>query len=592
MRRAAQRNRLRNATLSAPLGGVNTVDAGPAMPPTDCVAAYNFIPAELGLRSRLGHREHALNIGAVAGPVPTLLPFTGSKKDGSLDRLFACAKDGIYNVTASTDAPTRVHEFATKDDDSGWGTASVLVTIGGHFLLYADEAAGNGLHIYSESANLWWQAAETATAAWAPLTAYALGDRRLNGGNTYVCTVAGVSAGAGGPAGTGIAIVDGAATWRYAPGITGIDPRNVAFVTVWKNRVWLVMRESADAYYLDVGVFAGAASRFAFGNKFQAGGQLAGLWNWTIDGGSGMDDHLVAISTAGDVLVYQGSDPASASSFSLQGSWFVGAVPAGRRIASSFGGDVLILSLLGILPLRALISGGDLTEPSLYTTGKIRNQFALDAAARKAERAWGLCLHPEDNTLVVLMPDIGATTSRQWAMSIGRKSWWPYRGLPMLCAETWKGKLYFGTSDGRVCINDGYSDDVPYGGGSGSEIEWALLGSFQEPAGGRLVQVQFIKPQLLTQGAPPAYECQARYEFDLGEIASAPAASVQGGGAVWDAANWDAAVWGGGEYVPESRVGGATGIGSSVAVAIRGSSAARVILVGIKVSWEESGRAF
>lgn len=55
----------------------------------------------------------------------------------------------------------------------------------------------------------------TTLAAWAPATAYAVGDLRSNDGNIYQCSVAGVSAGAGGPTGAGTAIVDGAATWRY-----------------------------------------------------------------------------------------------------------------------------------------------------------------------------------------------------------------------------------------------------------------------------------------------------------------------------------------------------------------------------------------
>lgn len=60
-------------------------------------------------------------------------------------------------------------------------------------------------------------AATLATAlAWAINTVYAKGDVRSNdSGKLYVCTVAGTSAGAGGPTGTGTAITDNTATWRY-----------------------------------------------------------------------------------------------------------------------------------------------------------------------------------------------------------------------------------------------------------------------------------------------------------------------------------------------------------------------------------------
>lgn len=55
----------------------------------------------------------------------------------------------------------------------------------------------------------------TLLSTWAPTTSYAFNARVTLGGNAYQCTLAGVSAGSGGPTGTGTAIVDGAAHWDY-----------------------------------------------------------------------------------------------------------------------------------------------------------------------------------------------------------------------------------------------------------------------------------------------------------------------------------------------------------------------------------------
>lgn len=55
-----------------------------------------------------------------------------------------------------------------------------------------------------------------ALPAWATATTYAVGDLVKNGGKVYYCTVGGLSAAVGaGPATTGSAIVDNAATWCY-----------------------------------------------------------------------------------------------------------------------------------------------------------------------------------------------------------------------------------------------------------------------------------------------------------------------------------------------------------------------------------------
>lgn len=54
-------------------------------------------------------------------------------------------------------------------------------------------------------------------AAWTINTVYAVGAVVANGGNWYICTQAGTSAGAGGPSGTGTSIVDNTVRWDYRP---------------------------------------------------------------------------------------------------------------------------------------------------------------------------------------------------------------------------------------------------------------------------------------------------------------------------------------------------------------------------------------
>ncbi len=50
---------------------------------------------------------------------------------------------------------------------------------------------------------------------WTITTAYGVGDIRSNSSNIYICTVAGTSAGAGGPSGETTGIVDGTVTWDF-----------------------------------------------------------------------------------------------------------------------------------------------------------------------------------------------------------------------------------------------------------------------------------------------------------------------------------------------------------------------------------------
>lgn len=60
-----------------------------------------------------------------------------------------------------------------------------------------------------------WASSATTVSPWQASTAYTAGTLATNGGNVYEVVADGTSAGSGGPAGTGQAIVDGTVTWRF-----------------------------------------------------------------------------------------------------------------------------------------------------------------------------------------------------------------------------------------------------------------------------------------------------------------------------------------------------------------------------------------
>ena len=59
-----------------------------------------------------------------------------------------------------------------------------------------------------------YQVIPVTTTAWVASTLYYAGEKVVNGGQAYQCTVKGTSASSGGPTGTGTTITDGTVTWR------------------------------------------------------------------------------------------------------------------------------------------------------------------------------------------------------------------------------------------------------------------------------------------------------------------------------------------------------------------------------------------
>lgn len=516
-------------TVPAPVGGLNTVSPGLQVPLSECVSAYNLIGAENGLRVRLGYRERSVDMTGVQNDwVRTVLPFTGSSAGES--RIFSVTDSGIWDSTFG--APILAVPFGVNSGSAGYGTSVNFVTAGGHFLVYCDEQ--NGTYTYQEGGTGW------------------------------------------------VKVTQGAGPQQIAVG----DPTRFAFVTVFKSRLWFVDRDTTDAWYMPLGQVYGAAVKFPLGQVFREGGSLVGMWNWTYDGGSGLDDSLVFVSGGGDVAVYQGSDPASAATFGQRGQWQMAKPPAGRRIASTYGGDLLLLSRRGLIPMSQLVVGS--VSSLEYATAKISNLVNRLLNERSADPYWGIHLQPEDNALMVVVPIAGGTEFNQLVQSNAGRGWFLYRDLPVVSGAVWQGQFYFGTPDGRLCIHTGYSDNVSLATPQTYDsVDWGFIGAFSNYGAPRLKRVSFMRPLILSEGSAPSYTVQARYDYDTNQPDPVELV-LSATGAAWDEAKWDVDKWNGASP-PSSQVRGGLGVGSAVAVAMRGKSLARTIVVSVDVGFTAGG---
>jgi hypothetical protein len=136
---------------------------------------------------------------------------------------------------------------------------------------------------------------------------------------------------------------------------------------------------------------------------------------------------------------------------------------------------------------------------------------------------------------------------------------------------------------------DGYVDGVTLASPDAyAAIQWSLLSSFQNFGNANQKQIGLVEPSFISEGAAPSVSIEARYRYDLSEIASSPAAPSATDLALWDSAVWDEAVWAP-DYAASHPMFGATGMGPEVALAIRGTSVARTILVGVRGTYTVGG---
>jgi hypothetical protein len=463
--------------------------------------------------------------GFAGDDLKTIMPF--SANDPVNDRIFGVTNDGIYDITVSTTTPVKVVDWPLKSSSAGWCSYTQFVNdAGAHVLLVCD--LDNGFRAYTESTGLW-----------------------------------------------------------STPVLTG--PTNiVVFVTVWKNRVWYIEKDTANAWYTDVGTFSGVLTKFNFGNKFRYGGQLIGLYDWTLDSGEGSDDYLVSVSGAGDVVVYSGTDPSSSNTFGQIGVWFIGALPAGRRVGSQFGGDLLLLSTYGLVSMQDLLKGANPFTIEGSLSYKIQDFLTIVMRETREMLGWEVKLHPNISRIIISTPKLPGEPFVQFVYDVDLQAWSIWEDMPLLTSESFEGESYFGSEDVRVWKIEGNMDNVTLADPMNDSelIYWRLLTAYSDlEAPETFKRCSFLRPVFISE-LTPTVDIRAFYDYDLSQLPDVTAGGIP---PLWGTAIWDVDIW---PIESPNRIKppvGAAGMGKVVAVAMSGRSQAETTLIAIGMLYDSGG---
>lgn len=370
--------------------------------------------------------------------------------------------------------------------------------------------------------------------------------------------------------------------------ITG-DGDNKRFGTVfnWKDRVWLIEESSTRAYYLDIGAIQGNATEYDFYAVINRGGTLLYGCNWTFNAGYDIDDYMVLVTSQGEVIIYKGTNPDEAETFKLEGVWYVGDIPAGRRSYTNFGGEMFITSSLGIVPISKLVNG------------QVANEFQTASAAiqpvliehfnrDKNKFGWELEMIYNQQFLLVKTPLGQFNTHVYYVMNTNSGAWATISGMPMLCTTQVGSEMFFGTVDGKVCrafVGDNDGDDLD--GNIGKPIVGKYLSGyndFDSPA--NLKSFQLAKPIFVAYDSPSVgVKIFTRYE-DMFPIVESTYPRPFGG--IWDKDKWDQTFFGGGNSTFTGWVG-LEGMGYYGALAISMTGKGKTQYISTTVTMKKGG---
>ena len=321
-------------------------------------------------------------------------------------------------------------------------------------------------------------------------------------------------------------------TWT-TPTINSVSSSSIIGLTSHKERLWMIEKDSANAWYLSTKAIAGNATAFLLGAVFRMGGRLKAIIPLSQDAGSGPDDFLAFVSDKGEVAIYQGTDPGTASEWALIGVFRVGA-PIGDRAFLRVGGDAALITDDGVISLLQAINVDRAAANTATITDRIRELFASYVRAHRTNFGWQAISYPAGNWGLFNVP-ISATQSVQLVMNTITGAWCRFTGQNAFSWSMLGNEIYFGGSTRVFRADVGGTDN-------GADIAADMKTAFQyfKDRGG-LKRFLMLRPIFLSNGAPSP-KISLDVDFKTKNPTGAPSFTIYG--SLWDTAKWDIDIWG------------------------------------------------
>ena len=275
---------------------------------------------------------------------------------------------------------------------------------------------------------------------------------------------------------------------------TGLTVTNLTFVNDFKGRLFFIEKDTLNAWYaVTLGAVGGASglAKLDLSTYCKMGGTLTAMANWTRDGGAGTDDLAVFITNKGEVLIFDGTDPTSANTWALVGTFRIGA-PIGRRCFVKAGADLAVITNDGVLPLSKALPIDRIGSEAVAITDKIRNAFNTAYRSYGSIFGWEGIVYPKGSYSLFNIPTVAGTTAIQYVVNNITGAWCSFSQMNAICWYLYNENLYFGAKNGWVGLADSgsydYYPDTDGTSYSSDSIPADIKGSFQFPYNDRNIK--------------------------------------------------------------------------------------------------------
>lgn len=321
-----------------------------------------------------------------------------------------------------------------------------------------------------------------------------------------------------------------------APAITGVATSALSAVWSYKDRLFFIEGGTLNAHYLPVDSIGGALGVRAFTGIFRRGGALLFGGTWSLDAGNGLDDKCVFVTDQGEMAVYSGANPdgSDPGDFDLVGRYDI-SIPMGKNVTMSAGGDLLVLTQDGVVPVSAATTKDEAALSLSAVSQQINPDWQANVIAR-GSTPWEIVKWPSHNLAVISWPRASATQMPYCAVvNIQTGAWCKYTNWDVRSLDVFRDGLYFGDEAGVIWNGEvGGSDD-------GSVYQCLYVGQAEHLNSMGVAKIIHSMRSVFTGSVAfdPQLSISTNYQIEVPSSPN-PATPIGEG---WDLSEWDVGVW-------------------------------------------------
>jgi hypothetical protein len=376
------------------------------------------------------------------------------------------------------------------------------------------------------------------------------------------------------------------------PSATVLHGKNLTYVWKYRNRWFFIEGNSMNAWYLGTNAIQGNLNLIPLSGAASKGGKLLFGATWSLDAGDGIDDKCVFATDLGELLIFTGGDPSDPNNWSQQGRYQV-AAPMGMNAHLSLGGDLLIATVDGIVPISAAITK-DSAQLELAAITVTIKKLWRDEVAAKNGFPWTLKKWDDYGGIFVTTP--GGTVGNRYCYVANNATlaWSRNVGWDALCFIRSRSLMFFGTQDGLIMEADqGGTDD-------GAAYVATLVGNWgmlQQQVSPTQTSVWRQARATFHARASAIVPMQVSGAVDFNVILPSPPLAIQDPvtPGLWDTGLWDNALWDSGDQTPARNTGwisvGQTGYSHAPIIQVLVSQVVKpnIELISIDAVFEPAG---